>query len=265
MVANIKKILGFYYAELGLVTGKAAITRSVSGKLGKPVSLARFVKGRGWGLKYLIVQHGAGQPSHVVKAASRVIERRIKGVLGADYMHYSERFTLEASVLRSLAGIGLGPEIQLCEKGFFMRDFMPGACLLDLPPEALIEWLPAVLESVDRMCDSGIFHTDPNAGNVLIDPQSGRVSLIDSEVPPKGARPGEIDSRRRAYCHERLLYSLGPRLRKKRQFPDHLARNLLSRTKDYYSGSSEPALPAGRAAALLTGEATQIRMPVNEV
>lgn len=265
IVANIKKTLGFFYAELGLVTGKAAIAESVSFKLGKPVSLARFIKGRGWGLKYMVVQQGASRPSHVVKAASKVIERRIKRVLGPEYIHYSERFAREASVLQSLVGIGLGPDIQLCEKGFFMRDFMPGLCLLELPPEELIEWLPGALESVDRMCDAGVFHTDPNAGNVLIEPESGRVSFIDSEIPSKGGIPGKIDSPRRAYCHERLLYSLGLDWRKKRRFKDDLVQKLLSRVDDYYSSAGEPAISAGRATALLTGKETQRGMPRNEV
>ena len=264
-MANIKKTLGFFYAELGLVTGKASIADSVSRKLGKPVSLARFIKGRGWGLKYLVVQAGAGSPSHVVKAASKVIERRIRGVLGPDYIHYSQRFALEASVLGSLAGIGLGPGIQLCEKGFFMRDFLPGLCLLDLPPDELAKWLPRAFESIDRMCDAGFFHTDPNAGNVLIDPESGQVSFIDSEIPSIGGKPGEVDSRRRVYCHERLLYSLGLHWRKKRRFPDDLERNLSSRAKDYYSSAGEPAVSPERAAALLTGEAIQIGMPRNEI
>ncbi len=264
-MANIKKTLGFFYAELGLVTGKAAIAENVSLKLSKPVSLARFIKGRGWGLKYLVVQQGATRPSHVVKAASRVIERRIRRILGPDYLHYSERFALEASVLQSLAGIGLGPEIQLCEKGFFMRDFLPGVCLLDLPPEELIKWLPRAFESVDRMCDSGIFHTDLNAGNVLIDSENGRVAFIDSEIPSKGGKPGVIDSQRRAYCHERLLYSLGRHWRRKKRFPDDLAQKLLSRAKDYYSSEGESAISAERAAALLTGKERQIGIPQNEV
>jgi len=265
IVANIKKTLGFFYAELGLVTGKASIAESVSRKLGRPVSLVRYVRGRGWGLKYLAVQAGAASASHLVKAASRVIERRIKRTLGPDYIDYSKRFALEASVLQSLAGIGLGPEIQLCEKGFFMRDFMPGVCLPDLPPGQLIKWLPGVLGSIDRMCDAGIFHTDPNAGNVLIEPESGRVSFIDSEIPARGGKPGEVDPRRRTYCHERLLYSLGLDWRRKKRSQDDLARSLLSRAKDYYSSAGDPALSPERAAALLTGEATQIRMPQDEV
>ena len=146
-----------------------------------------------------------------------------------------------------------------------MRDFMPGVCLLELPPEQLIKWLTGVLEAVDRMCDARVFHTDPNAGNVLVDPESGRVSFIDSEIPARGGKPGEVDSRRRAYCHERLLYSLGLDWRRKKRSQDDLAQRLLLKAKDYYSSAGDPALSPERAAALLTGEATQIRMPRDEI
>ena len=260
-MSALKKIAGFIYAESGLVTSKTRIELAVSRKLATPVRLKRLTKGRGWGLKYLVFSPGRTEPEHLVKAASRVIEARLKKALGMDYMEFDQRFSFETRVLNALADIGHGPRVELCEYGFFLREFLPGTCLLDLTNDQLSLQLPEILRTLDQICDSGIFHTDPNAGNVILDPSSGRISLIDSEVPLRETPPLTIGPERRAYCHERLLYTAGLGLRLRRNTGGELIPRLAGRVKEYYCSAENPALSPERAAALLEGRASQMELP----
>ena len=261
-MSALKKIAGFIYAESGLVTSKTRIELALSRHLGVPVRLKRFYKGRGWGLKYLVFSAGRTEPDHLVKAASRVIEARLKKALGKDYVPFDQRFSFEARVLNSLAEIGHGPRVELCENGFFLREYLPGTCLLELPDDQLSLSLPDILRTLDRICASGIFHTDPNAGNVILNPAAGRISLIDSEVPLRETPPPTIGPERRAYCHERLLYTAGLDLRLRRNAGPALIPRLAGLVKEFYGSAENPALAPERAADLLEGRAGQMEMPL---
>jgi len=258
---TVKKRLGFLYAELGLHSRKSMIQQAVSSGLEQPVRLVRYFKGCGWGIKYLVVPHGENSPTHLVKAASRIIERRLRRSLGSGYLSYPERFRREAEIMESLAELGLGPRILLCESGFFVREFLPGTSFLELPPGEMAKWLREILASIDRMCNSGTFHTDPNAGNVIIDPVRGKIGFIDSEIPAGQTPPVEVSDELRAYCHERFLYSVGLHLQKNPPLPE-LTRNISSCVQDYYSSIKDHVLSVQRALDLLSGKQTHREIPL---
>ena len=258
---KLKRRVGFLYAELGLAAGRGLIAKAISAKIGRPVRLARLFKGSGWGLKYLVYEQGESSPAYLVKAASLIIERRLQRVIGREYLAYSERFKMESEVLSGLARISLGPCVILCEKDFFVREFLPGFSLIELPLPDIKKWLPKVLEAIDRFCDSGVFHTDPNSANVIVDPGENKIGFIDSEIPAPGSDKIVPERTKRAFCHERLLYSLGRDLRKKADFEPELLEMLFPPVNDYYNQSAGRILSPGRAIDLVKGRVIQIEIP----
>jgi len=258
---KLKRRIGFLYAELGLAAGRGLIAKAISAKIGRPVKLARLFKGSGWGLKYLVYEQGESSPAYLVKTASLIIERRLQRVIGREYLTYRERFKMESEVLSSLARIGLGPCVILCEKDFFVREFLPGFSLIELPLPDIKKWLPKVLESIDRFCDSGVFHTDPNSANVIVNPGENKIGFIDSEIPAPGSDKIVPERTKRAFCHERLLYSLGRDLRKKAGFKPELLEMLFPPVNDYYNQSAGNILSPGRAIDLVKGRVIQIEIP----
>ena len=261
-MVKLKKRLGFFYAELGLIAGKGRIAETVSRRLGTPVRLRPFVKGRGWGLKYLVLPEGASKPTHLVKAASRIIERRLTRDPAGNYHPYNQRFAREAEILGALAALGLGPSALLCEDDFFVREYVPGRCLYEIAEAELIVWLPRALEALEQMCDAGIFHTDPNAENVIVDPGSRRPVFIDSEVSVSGPALGTVSPERRLFCHERLLASLSWKLSGVSAAEKHFSEELLAVLQEFYRSRESLNLSPERAAALLQGEAVQRERPL---
>ena len=262
MFKKIIKTAGFFYAELGLIAGKGRIAEAVSSQLGTPVRLSPFPKGRGWGLKYLVLPEGASKPTHLVKAASRIIERRVARDPAGNYHPYYQRFAREAEILGALAAIGLGPPVLLCEADFFVREYVPGRCLYEITEAELIVWLPRALEALELMCETGIFHTDPNAENVIVDPGSRGLAFIDSEVSVSGPALGTVSRERRLFCHERLLASLSRKLSGEPAAEKHFSEELLAALQEFYRSRESLNLSPERAAALLQGEATQMKRPL---
>jgi hypothetical protein len=257
---KLKRKIGFLYAEPGLAAGRGLIAKAISTKIGRPVKLKRLFKGSGWGLKYLVYEQDESSPAYLVKAASLVIERRLRRVLGQDYLTYPERLKMETEILSALARIGLGPFVILCEKEFLVREFLPGFSLIELPLPDIKKWLPKVLEAIDRFCDSGVLHTDPNSANVIVDPGEGKIGFIDSEIPAPGSDKIVPERIKRAFCHERLLYSLGRDLRKKAGFEPESLETLFPPVNDYYNQSAGGILSPRRAIDLVKGRAIQIEV-----
>ena len=178
----------------------------LAAELGYLPGIERFYPGRGWGLKYLVTKPGNGGHVAVVKTCSRFIERRLRTSLSEKYVPPARRFALECEVLSSLAELDLGPKVLLCRDKFFVREYIKGRSLAELNTGDIAETLPAVLDAIELACHSGVFHTDLNAGNIIVRPD-GRVGFIDCEVPTVNS--GEISAEHaRLYCHERLLQSL---------------------------------------------------------
>ncbi len=259
--ARLKKKLGFFYAQLGLVTGKDRITEKVSSRLGTPVRLRPFLKGRGWGLKYLVFPAGACEPTHLVKAASRIIERRVARDKVIRYYPHPERFAREAEILGALAEIGLGPSILMCEADFFVREYLPGCPLSELGQEDLEAWLPRVLEALEEICEAGILHTDPNAENVIVDRQNRRLFFIDSEISISEPALGTVSPEHRLFCHERLLATLSRRPRESPAAGKPFDERLPSLVREFYTHRKSPGLSPERAVALLQGETAQRNIP----
>ncbi|MBN2289406.1 MAG: hypothetical protein JXQ83_08750 [Candidatus Glassbacteria bacterium] len=255
------KRAGFLYAELGLVTGKVDIVAETTARLGSPVHLLPFVKGRGWGLKYLVLPVGASGPTHLVKAASRVIERRVARDPASSYQPYYARFAREAEILGALAAVGLGPEILLLETGFFVREYVPGRCISELGSAELTLWLPRALEALEKICEAGIFHTDPSAENLVCNPERGRLAFIDSEVMVAGPALGALTAERRLFCHERLLATLARSRSAGPETGRSLGWELLEAVRQFYSRRGSPCLSPEHAVALLEGRTVQTRGP----
>jgi hypothetical protein len=260
--AILKKHLGFLYAELGLTVGKVDMVGEITQKLGTPVRFQPFLKGRGWGLKYLVSPVDSPGPTHLAKAASRIIERRVARDPAGPYYPYHERFAREVEILEALANIGLGPSVLICESGFFVREFLPGCCLSELAEKDLKTWLPPALEALEKMCGAGIFHTDTNAQNVIVDQENGHLAFIDSEVMVSGPALGEVSPERRLFCHERLLSTVSRNLSKKTTADGgHISEELLAAAKEFYRCRKSLKLSPERAAMLLRGEAVNMRRP----
>ena len=259
--ARLKKKLGFLYAQFGLVTGKDRIAEKASSRLGTPVRLHPFPKGSGWGLKYLVFPAGASEPTHLVKAASRIIERRVARGTVVPYYPHPARFAREAEILGALAEIGLGPSMLMCEADFFVREYLPGCSLSELGQEDLVAWLPRVLEALEEICEAGILHTDPNAENVIVDRQNRRLSFIDSEVSVSGPPLGTVSPERRLFCHERLLATLSRRPRESSAAGKSFDERLPDLVREFYTHRKSPGLSPERAVALLQGETAQRNIP----
>lgn len=252
---KLKKRLGFLYAETGLMADREKISSAITGRLGTPVCLKRYYKGRGWGLKYLVLPDGATEPSHLVKAASRVIEHRVaRHPLDGRYTCQT-RFAREAEIISALAGLGLGPGLLLAGENFFVREFLPGCCLAELSPAGIACWLIRTLEALEEICNAGIFHSDPNAENVIIDQQSSRLGFIDSEIAVSGPVIGTVGPERRRYCHERLLSTLHSPEKKPAE-TNTCEKDLLAGVHEFYIKRDIPGLDPERAVALVRGEAT---------
>jgi tRNA A-37 threonylcarbamoyl transferase component Bud32 len=243
--------LSFVFNELGLNVSRKRIARELAVELGITPKLERFYPGHGWGLKYLAFKEGARNPFAVIKASSSIIERRLRVALSTKYAVPSRRFALEAEVLSRLANIDLGPKVMLLREHFFVREYLEGKALAEFQPQEIAGLLTKVLGSIERAYGSGIFHTDLNAGNVIIRPD-GRIGFIDCEVPASniGEPPGE---RERVYCHERLLHSLPAAVRKDSLLTDAATR--------YYEAAANPPLTVARAIALLSEDDIIIEAP----
>lgn len=255
-MAGVARKLRFFYNERGLLADRREIIAGLHGQLGWRPELRRLYRGRGWGLKYLVVRTGDSDPAAVVKTASRLIESRLRRSLGELYFPPTERFRRECDILRRLAELGLAPPVILCGETFFARGWLPGAPLDDLPPERLAELLPGVLAGIDRACAAEVYHTDLNAGNVIVS-ANDEIGFIDCEIP--ASLDSSADRRRmRSYCHERLLASLA---RPARDAAATAARQLATAVKRYYASSPDPAVDPERAAGLLRRELPQERFP----
>jgi tRNA A-37 threonylcarbamoyl transferase component Bud32 len=250
-MTHLRRKLSFIINELGLNISSKRIARELATELGIAPTLERFYPGRGWGLKYLAFKPGAKNPFAVIKASSRLIERRLKVALAQKYTIPSRRFALEAEVLSRLAELNLGPKVLLCREHYFVRKYLEGRALAELQPEEIAGLLPTVLDSIERAYSNGVFHTDLNAGNVIIR-LDGSVGFIDCEVPAgnSGKHPGEKD---RIYCHERLLHSLPQAVSKSTLLADAVAR--------YYETVANPPLSVDRVKALLCDDDTIIEAP----
>ncbi len=250
-LAKRNRKLSFILNELGLSVSSKRIARELETELGVRLKLERFYPGRGWGLKYLAFKPGTLIPFALIKASSRIIERRLRAALAPNYTVPSRRFALEAEVLSRLAELDLGPKVLLLREHYFVREYLDGTTLAELPPSDIAALLPTVLDSIERACASGVFHTDLNAGNVIIRP-GGRVGFIDCEVPgsSNGEPPGKKD---RIYCHERLLHSLPPAACRSKLLADAAAR--------YYETAENPPFDSTRVKALLNDKNSRIEAP----
>ncbi len=247
------KKLSFIYNEFGLDVSRREMAAALAEPPDAPPRLERFLPGRGWGLKYLAFKAGQSVPYAVIKASSSIIERRLKVKLAGKYVVPSRRFALEAELLARLAALDLGPSVLLCRQRFFAREYLDGMALDQLPVAEIAARLPAVLGAIERSCGGGVFHTDLNAGNVIIRP-AGRVGFIDCEVPTgnSGDPPGERDKR---YCHERLLHSLP-------LAADGNNSLLAEVAARYYEAAADPALTPERAKTLVNKNDTPLEFPL---
>ncbi len=245
--------LSFIYNELGLDVSRREMISALTEPPGTPPLLERFLPGRGWGLKYLAFKPDASVPYAVIKASSSIIERRLKVKLAGKYVVPSRRFALESELLARLAALDLGPAVLLCRERFFVREYLDGMALNLLPAAEIAERLPDVLGAIERSCGGGVFHTDLNAGNVIIR-SDGRVGFIDCEVPGSntGAPPGE---RERKYCHERLLHSLP-------LAADGNNSLLADAAARYYETAADPPLTPERAKTLVNKNDTPLKVPL---
>lgn len=259
LLDRIRRELGFLYNQRSLAIGREELAAIIAERLGRPVRLRRFIRGRGWGLKYLVMEGQDKRPSWVAKVASLGMERRLRQAVPREYRPHPERFHREAATLEALARLGLGPEVLLVHEHFFVRRWLIGLPLDELPPLGAALALPLALEALDRACAAGVLHTDPASGNLLIDPSQGRISLIDSEIPGPDHRPGEpVSAVERKFCHERLLWTLGRALRERGRKPER--EGVLQAARGWYGQAGAPLEPE-RAAGLLTGQISQMELP----
>ncbi|HLA39727.1 MAG TPA: hypothetical protein VJ417_07015 [Candidatus Glassbacteria bacterium] len=253
------KKFGFRLAELTLKVRLREIEKEVSRAAGCPVRLERFIRGRGWGVKYLGFPTGGDSPAWVVKAASGLIEFRLKQALKGAYIPAGERFSRECRLLEELEKLALGPRVLLCTQGFFAREFVAGTPLTELSPGDLPAHVEPVLQAIERTVVEKVFHTDPNATNVIVRADGGGYCLIDSEIPGEDDPEGELASIRRVYCHERFLYSLSP---VKIKLPSHVSSKALSVAVNFFDRMGDDApVPPARVAALVSGNATPVEFP----
>jgi len=257
-VSALKKV-AFRLAEIFLVTPRREIESGLARAAGSSMRLERYISGRGWGIKYLAWPEGAEGPAWVVKAASRLIESRLRRSLKEGYLGHAERFRRECRLLERLEKIGLGPAVLLCEEGFFARQFVAGTCLVQLPPKEISGHVEEVLGAIERMAEAGVFHTDPNAGNVIVRSEGSGCCFVDSEIPGRDDPEGDLSSLRRVYCHERFLHSLSP---EKIRLPAIVSGKVMSLAANFFDrmGDESPVPPA-RAAALVSGNASCVSFP----
>jgi len=251
MPPSLRQRAAFLWAERFILAGRGTVRDSLARSLGRPVRLERYLRGKGWGVKYIVAGENPDCPTALVKVASRVIERRLRRVQGANYLPPVERYRQEAAVIAALAREGLGPELLDSGPGWFARGFLPGRCLTELPPDELAAALPSVLAAVDRASAAGIFHTDMNADNVIVVRPDWRVGFIDSEWPQTGALAGLDTAAVRRYCHRRLLFTLG------RDYPavaeTQFRERILGLVLTHFGASAGP-LSREEAALMLTGQ-----------
>lgn len=247
---GLRQIASFLWAERSLLADPDRIRLELSARQNCPLLLKRFIRGRGWGLKYLLTAGNRDQPVILVKIASRMLERLIQRSQGGNYLPPAERYSQEAEVIQALAREGLGPHLIDSGPAWFARDFMEGRCLNDLPPDELAAVLPLVLAAVDRAVDAGIFHTDMNSNNVIIGPDCKKVGFIDSEWPKTGPLADLDPTAVRRYCHRRLLFTLGRDYRAARE--TGFRESLIGLAEAYYCATNGP-LSREETAILLSG------------
>jgi hypothetical protein len=247
---GLRQMASFLWAERSLLADPERIRLELSARLNRPLLLKRFIRGRGWGLKYLMAPGNRNQPAILVKIASRILERRIQRSQGGNYLPPFERYSQETEVIQALAREGLGPHLIDSGSAWFARDFMEGRCLNDLPPDELAAVLPRVLAAVDRAVDAGIFHTDMNSNNVIIGPDCMQVGFIDSEWPKAGPLAGLDSPAVRRYCHRRLLFTLGRDYRAARETG---FRERLTGLAEAHYGATDGPLSREETSLLLSG------------
>lgn len=255
------RYLRFIYRETGLIASKKEIIHALGEALHTEVRLRRFTKGRGWGVKYLVQDRNTGKTAAVVKAASRSVERRIEKRWPDRYLHYTERFSRECRLLERLASAGLGPRVVLCAGAFFAREYLPGSSLLELPPARVAGLIGGVCDTLEAVNREGIPHTDPNPGNIILEPETGRLRLIDCENPLHAPESPEVLEKLRVYNHERFIHVLGRELRASRDSGG--LEEIAAAVESTYTRPGSP-VPADRALALLRGETQSVRLPDNE-
>lgn len=245
---EIRKRLSFLYLERSILAGKDEITTELENALGEKLSLKRFYRGSGWGLKYVAFTGKHNSGSLLVKAASAAIEKRIKNDSRHRYLEPDERLKREAEILRKLSVIGRAPRVVHAGRYFFAREFVEGRAVNSLPSAEKTGAIAECLAALDQALDHGIFHTDTNASNLIL--TGSGVMMIDSEVP----RETLVGEEQRVYCHERFLSSL---FDSRSVLPE-----TISAVEEYYRNSSNPVLTPERAVSLLGGENWQtIRVP----
>jgi hypothetical protein len=245
------KYLKFRIHELSLATPLADVRRELEKLLGEPLVTRRMPLGNGWSLKYLAYSESRPEPAALIKVASRMIERRLKAGIGHWYAPPASRYVQEAEVLSALARLDLAPEVLLVGENYQIRRYTMGACLAAMPETEVATCLPLVLGAIDTAWRAGIFHTDINAGNVIIT-QSGGVHFIDSETPSKHTTGEPLGENYRAYGHERLIETLA-RL-------GNPGETVAATLKDYYAAHDGP-LTTQRAGELLAGRAQIMEYP----
>ena len=247
------KYVRFRIKELCLAVPTGEIRRALEKKLGKKLVLRRMPLGRGWSLKYLAYSEDQPEPEALIKVSSRLNERRLKDTIAQGrYAPPGERFRHEAEVLGSLAELGLAPEILVREEYFVARRYSSGRCLQELSPQEAAGLLPRVLDAIDTAWKTGIFHTDLNAGNVIVTP-SGGIHFIDSEVYSDHKSGAPLGEHFRRFCHERLIHSLvvnGIR--------GDVVNDVL---REYYGAREDGAVSVERALELMKPETRIVEFP----
>ena len=247
---GLRQIASFLWAERSLLADPETIRLELSARLDRPLLLKRFIRGRGWGLKFLLESEGPDRPLILLKIASRILERRLQRSQGGNYLPPAERYSQETEVILALAREGLGPQLIDSGPSWFARDFMEGHCLHEFPPDELAAVMPQVLAAVDRVVEAGIFHTDINSNNVIIGPDCMQVGFIDSEWPKTGPLAGLDRAAVRRYCHRRLLFTLG------RDYPTAreagFRERLIMLAEAYYGDTNGP-LSREEISVLLSG------------
>jgi tRNA A-37 threonylcarbamoyl transferase component Bud32 len=241
----------FKIKELFIAVPPGKIRRALEEKLGKKLVLRRMPLGRGWGLKYLAYSGGRTEPEALIKVSSWMTERRLRN-RDPLYKPPLKRNRHEAGVLSNLAELGLAPEVLICEEYYLVRRYSSGRCLTDLAPGELAAILPRVLDAIDTSWKAGIFHTDLNAGNVIVT-TTGAIHFIDSEIPSLLEPGAPLDEYVRRYCHERIIHSLAVYGKRSEKVNAALS--------DYYGANHSSPVSVERALELMKPETAILEFP----
>jgi serine/threonine protein kinase len=134
------------------------------------------------------------------------------------------RIAREASVYRCLAADGLTPRLLVQSETYLANEWLPWPRLADLlrkDDECIWHALPAVLRAIRSAHHLGEVHMDLNCGNVLLDPATGAVRLIDFEYAPVSQLNA---AQLQAFDFLRLMHNLLKPRRGRRQILNSTAR-----------------------------------------